>query len=118
VVDDERTIRELLRQALQDDGYRVVAACDGLDALDQLDRFRPMLILLDLSMPRMDGLAFSVELERRGLRPAIPLLVMSASPRASDRAAQAGAEIFVAKPFDLDEILATVAQLLGALNRR
>jgi two-component system response regulator MprA len=112
VVDDERTIRELLRQALQDDGYRVVAACDGLDALAQLDRFRPALILLDLSMPRMDGLAFSAELERRGLRPAIPLLVMSASPRAAVRAALAGAERFVAKPFDLDAILDDVAELV------
>jgi CheY-like chemotaxis protein len=69
VVDDERTIRELLRQALQDDGYRVISACDGIDALRKIETCQPSLILLDLSMPRMDGLAFSDELERRGLRP-------------------------------------------------
>ena len=114
VVDDERTIRDLLRQALQDDGYRVIAACDGVDALRKLEVCQPALIVLDLSMPRMDGLAFSGELQRRGFRPGIPLLVMSASPYAPSCADQIGAERFVAKPFDLNNLLDQVADLLRA----
>lgn len=114
VVDDERTIRELLRQALQDDGYHVIAACDGIDALKKLEAGQPALILLDLAMPRMDGMAFSDELQRRGLRPGIPLLVMSASPHAPSCADRIGAERFVAKPFDLNNLLDDVADLLRA----
>src|SRR5262245_42539511 len=112
VVDDECMIREVLRQALQDDGYRVLTARDGRDALRKLEICQPILILLDLSMPGMDGLTFADELQRRGLRPGIPLLLMSASPRAQMCADLIGAERFVAKPFELDHILDEVFKLL------
>ena len=114
VVDDDRWIHELLTLALEDDGYRVITARDGRDALDKLERCRPRLIVLDWMMPTMNGPAFAAELRRRGLRPGIPILVVTADSNARLDAEQIDAEGYVRKPFDLNQLLDQVAQLARA----
>ncbi|HZQ34748.1 MAG TPA: response regulator, partial [Dehalococcoidia bacterium] len=90
----------------------VTVAHDGYHALDQLAGVTPDLIVLDIGMPRMDGFTFAGELERRGLRPRIPMLVLTADGRAQQKAARVQAEGWLAKPFDVGELLARVAKLI------
>ena len=114
VVDDDRGLQAALAEIFEDEGYRVAVAHDGYHALDQLTGVPPDLIVLDIGMPRMDGFAFAAELTRRGLRPGIPMLVLTADGRAQQKAAQVNAEGWLAKPFDVGELLQRVAHLLGA----
>jgi two-component system response regulator MprA len=111
VVDDDTNIQATLRALLEDEGYDVVAACDGIDALDRLERERPSLILLDLMMPRMDGYTFAAELERRGLHPGIPIILLTAGGVARQAAARVHAEAYAEKPFSVAGLLDTVDRL-------
>ncbi|SRR5579884_80168 len=111
VVDDDAGIQELLALALTSEGYEVLVARDGLDALEKLEGFIPDVIILDLMMPRMDGLAFGEVLRERGLRGRIPILVLSAAAGGHDTVAQLKPEAYVDKPFSLPDFLQKVAQL-------
>src|SRR5690348_8773652 len=110
VIDDDEGLQGTLENILIDEGYDVVVAEDGLVALDKMANTTPHLILLDLMMPRMDGFTFAAELERRRLRPGIPIIVLTADGRARQKAAQVGAESYLEKPFDLDVLLDEVAR--------
>ena len=114
VVDDDPMIRDLLEIALTREGFDVATAADGLEALEQVDRQPPGLILLDLMMPRMNGVAFAEELGRRGLRPGIPILVLTAAGPAERDAGQIGAEGYLPKPFPLPTLLEQVGRLATA----
>ena len=112
VVDDDPDILQTLALCLSTEGYRVAMASNGQEALDTLGREKPACILLDLMMPVMDGWQFVQELERRGGRNA-PLLILSADRSVQSHAAKLRADAFLAKPFDLDELLGKVHQLTG-----
>ena len=112
VVDDDPDLRLMLRGILEEEGYAVAVARDGLDALTIVDQALPDLILLDLSMPRMDGYAFAAELSRRDLRDSVPVMVLTADGNASHKAARLGADAYLPKPFLLDDLLAAVERLL------
>ena len=113
VVEDDEAIGELLELALIDEGgYDVRRACDGLEALDVLGVWRPDVIVLDLMMPRMDGWRFREEQVRRGIAPDVPILVASASRRAQSPTLDF-ARAVIRKPFDLGELLDLVAELAG-----
>jgi CheY-like chemotaxis protein len=114
VVDDDAGVRASLGVILEDFGYRALSAGDGREAIERLADGPPALILLDLMMPRMDGYAFAEELDRRGLRPEVPILVLTADGRAEEKARRVGAEGYLAKPFDLDELLEKVGRLTGS----
>lgn len=109
VVDDEQDILDMLRELLVAEGYDVVVARDGLDALDAVTRVRPSLILLDMRMPRMDGWRFAEEARRRGV--AVPIVVMTAAQSARKWADEIEADDHIAKPFNIDEILDKVGRL-------
>lgn len=109
IVDDDAEIRSFLGALLEDEGYRVESAEDGLAALEKLDKGRPDLILLDIMMPRMDGYRFAEALQRRGLQPPIPFIVLSANLR-EQQAKSMGACSYIAKPFDLFDLLDKVHQ--------
>lgn len=113
VIDDDVWIRETIQLALEDEGYRVIVMTDGHAALEQVEQARPSLILLDWMMPRLNGPSFAAELAQRGLRPAIPLLLVTADGHAAQKAAQISAEAHMRKPFDLPLLLDTVSRLVG-----
>lgn len=114
VVDDDEGIQETLEAILTLEGYRAVQARDGLEALDQLRAGLPNLILLDLVMPRMDAFAFVAELEDRGLRSSIPIIMLTAGAHAQEKAAQLGVDDFMAKPFDLRVLLQKISRFIDA----
>ena len=100
VVDDDRAIRDLVTVALLDEGYHVVAAVNGLEALDRLQGFQPDVILLDIQMPEMDGPTFA-ERYRRTPGPHAPIVVFSAAEGLAHWAERLGAVAAVDKLFDL-----------------
>lgn len=106
VIDDDPAILRTVADILSDEGYNVVTAANGAEGLELLDRVAPGLILLDMRMPVMDGWEFARALDSR--RQAIPLVVMTAAQDARQWAREIGAAAYVAKPFDLIELLDTV----------
>jgi CheY-like chemotaxis protein len=110
VVDDQSEIRELARLVLQDAGYTVHCAEHGAAALEAVDREPPAVILLDMHMPVMDGWQFVREYRSAPVRH-VPLIVMTATHDARRYASEVGADRFLAKPFELDDLLNTVAEL-------
>jgi CheY-like chemotaxis protein len=110
VVDDDELIQMTLRTILEDEGYTVQVAGDGLAALEALESFVPAVILLDISMPRMDGYEFAGRLQQMGLREQIPLIVLTADGRAQQKATHVGAAGWVSKPFTIDRLLDVVSQ--------
>jgi two-component system, chemotaxis family, chemotaxis protein CheY len=108
VVDDDPDILEAVCDILEGEGYRVARARHGREALARIDEERPLVILLDLMMPVMDGLAFAQALHGRDSAASIPIVVISADGD-PQKAAALGARGFLAKPFDIDALLAEVA---------
>ena len=115
VVDDEPAVREALRRALQLEGYDVELAGDGVEALERLENDGVDAVLLDVMMPRLDGLETCRRLRRDGN--ALPVLMLTARDAVSDRVAglDAGAADYVVKPFALEELLARLRALLRRL---
>ena len=109
VVDDDRHIREMLAGALGDDGYAVRTAANGAEALDLVERAVPSVVLLDLWMPVLDGWGFARALEERGV--AVPLALMTAATYGRRAAEDMGAA-YLAKPFELDDMLDPVGRLV------
>jgi two-component system response regulator MprA len=116
VVDDDAAVRESLRRALQLEAYDVELATDGLDALERLERNGVDAVVLDVSMPKLDGLEVARRLRRDGNR--LPILMLTARDEVSDRVAglDAGADDYVVKPFALEELLARLRALLRRLS--
>ncbi|WP_328602870.1 response regulator transcription factor [Nocardia terrae] len=112
VVEDDPNVRSTLDQLLRFEGYEVRLAGDGREALDLLETDRPDLAVVDVVMPRMDGLSLCRTLRRRGDR--LPILVLTARGQVGDRVAglDAGADDYLAKPFDTEELLARLRALL------
>jgi DNA-binding response OmpR family regulator len=107
VVEDDEAIRTLLENVLADEGYHVSSVPTGREALRLVHHQSPHLIILDLSMPHMDGPAFIAAYHKLAITHA-PILLCTATRATPAKAADLGAAGFLAKPFDLDELLAAV----------
>lgn len=114
VVDDDQAVRDSLARSLQYSGYEVTTASDGIEALAQLAGGRPNAVVMDVMMPRLDGLETTRMLRQSGND--VPILILTARDAVDDRVdgLDAGADDYMVKPFALDELLAR----LRALTRR
>ncbi len=112
LADDDRAIRESLERALELEGYLVTSVADGVQALSAIRREAPDLIILDVMMPGVDGLGVCRVVRADGLR--VPILMLTARVELDARVAglDAGADDYLAKPFDLEELLARLRALL------
>jgi two-component system response regulator MprA len=112
VVDDDRAVREALRRALSPAGYEVELAEDGEAALERVIESLPDAVVLDVGLPGIDGLEVCRRVRRLGSR--VPILILSARDEIADRidGLDAGADDYMLKPFDLDELAARLRALL------
>ncbi|WAX78642.1 response regulator transcription factor [Streptomyces sp. KMM 9044] len=112
LAEDDRAIRNALERALTLEGYRVTAVADGVEALAQVHRSRPDVLVLDVMMPGIDGLQVCRVLRAEGDR--TPVLILTALVETADRieGLDAGADDYVVKPFDVEEVFARLRALL------
>jgi two-component system response regulator MprA len=115
VVDDDRAVRDSLRRSLEFNGYEVALANDGVEALARINGLAPDALIVDVMMPRLDGIETTKALRAAGND--LPILVLTARDSVGDRVdgLDAGADDYLAKPFALDELL---ARLRAMLRRR
>jgi CheY-like chemotaxis protein len=111
VVDDDPSILDMVADILRIEGYGVATAANGQEALEQVERTRPAVILLDMRMPVVDGWQFMHELRSRNL--IVPVVVMTAAEDSERWAREVGAEGYLAKPFLLDDLLRAVERYGG-----
>ena len=115
LVDDEPPIQTLLSYPLQKDGYEVITAADGRQALERFEEITPDLVVLDVMMPKMDGLEVARRLKADPATASIPILLLSAKAQEVDvRAGSAtGADDYLTKPFDPLDLLERVEALIA-----
>lgn len=115
IADDKATGRELVRSVLENRGYEVFEACNGIEALDAAHRVGPHLIILDLHMPGMDGFGVIKELRLCDRFAELPILALTASAMQGDRqrALSAGFTGYLTKPVSLKGLRAEVERLLA-----
>jgi chemosensory pili system protein ChpA (sensor histidine kinase/response regulator) len=115
VVDDSLTVRKIVSRLLEREGYQVVTAKDGLDALEQMKEALPDLMLVDIEMPRMDGFDLTKTLRGDNRTVGIPIIIISSrtAEKHRARAAQLGIEAFLGKPYQDAELLKHVESYLG-----
>jgi two-component system, OmpR family, response regulator MprA len=115
VVDDDRAVRDSLRRSLEFNGYEVALANDGVEALARINGLAPDALIVDVMMPRLDGIETTKALRAAGND--LPILVLTARDSVGDRVdgLDAGADDYLAKPFALEELL---ARLRAMLRRR
>jgi CheY-like chemotaxis protein len=114
VVDDEEPIRSTVADVLEDEGYVVLTAQNGLEALELVRASRPDGILLDLMMPVLDGWGFLEACRQDDLCASIPVLVMSAYRKLAEAAqSELRVDRFLAKPFELDKLIEAVEELVA-----
>lgn len=109
IVDDDSSVRATLEEILDLEGYPVESAKDGYEALQMVERTRPSLVVLDMRMAGLDGWSFAQKLRERGHH--LPILVMTADQSARRWAEELGADGYLAKPFDLTDLLDAIERL-------
>ena len=115
LVDDEDTLRRVMKDLLEREGYVVAEARDGVQALDQVDRFGPDVIVLDLNLPGLDGYGVLSHLRSRPATANIPVVVLTAKSDEDNevRVFQLGADDFLTKPFRARALSARLDAVLG-----
>jgi two-component system, chemotaxis family, chemotaxis protein CheY len=112
-VDDSRTMRQMLREALIGAGFNVIQAEDGVNGLEVLEGETPDVIITDINMPRMDGFGFIEGVRNTQRHRAVPILVLTTESDAAkkDRARSAGATGWIVKPFDPDKLVNAIRRV-------
>ena len=113
LVDDEPSIRETVSFILEMEGFKVVTATDGEEAMESVRRLRPPVVLLDAMLPRRDGFEVCREIKADPALAGVHVVMFTALGQKADqdRAVASGADFFVTKPFDEEELLAMLRQL-------
>ncbi len=115
VVEDDINLSELIKMRLEENGFEVVTAYDGVDAISQVRKNTPDLIVLDLMLPKLDGYQVCMILKNYESFSKIPIIIISAriSTEAKEIALRTGADAFVLKPFDGQKLVAIIKNLLS-----
>lgn len=118
IVDDEEYIVELLRINLKKQGYEPICAYSGTEALEQAQKMRPDLILLDIMMPDMDGLETCRKLREDRMMKKVPIIILSAKSEETDKVIGlgVGADDYMTKPFGIRELMARISALLRRIE--
>ncbi len=114
VVDDSLSVRQALSQLLEDDGYAVHTAKDGVEALEVIDKLRPAAVLVDLEMPRMNGLELTQRLREREETRHLPIIMVTSrtSEKHRGQAQLAGVDAYLTKPYRESDLLARLRSML------
>ena len=114
VVDDSITVRKITTRLLEREGYRVLTARDGVDALEQLKSQRPAVMLIDIEMPRMDGFDLTRNVRGDPRTMEIPIIVISSriAPKHRSRATELGVNAYLGKPYEESELLQRIASFI------
>lgn len=118
VVDDDDVIRQLISVNLELEGFEVSTAVDGQDCLDKIREVDPVVVTLDIMMPRLDGWETACRLRDDPETAGIKVVLLSARAQEADRARgdRIGVDAYLTKPFDPDHLVATVRRLAGLAN--
>jgi len=116
VADDEQDIKDVVQMFLENQGYEVETAYDGLDAMDRVNTWKPDVVLLDIMMPLMDGIAVCKKIKSDPATRSIKVIMVSAASKREKEgeAYQAGADGYVLKPFDPADLSKVIEQTMGA----
>ena len=116
VVDDDDVIRQLITVNLELEGFEVIAAIDGQDALDKVKEAKPHVVTLDVMMPRIDGWEAAARLRQDPETAHVKVILLSARAQEADiqRGEKIGVDAYLTKPFDPDELIDTVRRLFEA----
>ncbi|HEX6138349.1 MAG TPA: response regulator, partial [Casimicrobiaceae bacterium] len=114
VVDDSLTVRKVTTRLLAREGFEVITARDGVDALKMLGDYAPDAILLDIEMPRMDGFEFAKSIKGDPKTAVIPIVMITSrtADKHRNRAAELGVDRFLGKPYQEDELLRSLRELV------
>lgn len=115
-VDDSRTMRDLLRHALEGAGFAARLAEDGVDALVRLEEMRPDVIVTDINMPNMDGFGLIEAVRTSRAHRSVPILVLTTESAADlkERARRAGATGWIVKPFEETRLISAIRRVAAA----
>lgn len=118
VVDDDDVIRQLITVNLELEGFEVVTAVDGQDALDKVKDAHPQVVTLDVMMPRVDGWEAAARLRADPATAHVKVVLLSARAQETDlrRGEELGVDAYLTKPFDPDELIDTVRRLVAAAD--
>ncbi|MCX7785798.1 MAG: response regulator [candidate division WOR-3 bacterium] len=114
VVEDDANLSKLIRIRLEENGFEVITAYDGLEGISQVRKHKPDLIVLDLMLPKLDGYQVCTIIKNHEAFSKIPIVILTArsSIEAKEIALKTGAEAFIVKPFDGQKLVATIKNLL------
>jgi len=117
-VDDSLTVRKITTRLLEREGYRVITAKDGLDAIQVLADHQPDVILLDIEMPRMDGFEFARTVRSDTRQKSIPIIMITSRTADKHRAhaRELGVEEYLGKPYQDDQLLQLIVQYTGGVG--
>lgn len=115
IIEDDVSVRTLLEKSLGARGYKIKTAKDGLEGLTMLESDRPDLIIVDIMMPRLDGMTFVRAIKGNNQTKAIPVIFLTAKndPKTMIDGINVGARFYITKPFQHDELLSKVEKALA-----
>ena len=113
VIDDNESILEAMKFLLKGAGYNVHTLINGKAYEENVEKVKPQLILLDIQLSGIDGRVIATSLKKKKQTQGIPIIMMSAFSNAKKSTVKAGANDFIAKPFDMDTVLTKIKNLIG-----
>jgi len=115
IVDDSLTVRRITSKLLAREGFDVLTAKDGIEALELLETDTPDVILLDIEMPRMDGFEFTKKIKSDPKNSGIPIVMITSrtAEKHRNRARELGVDLYLGKPFQEDELLGQLREMLA-----